>query len=76
MLHTDRAELIESIHAPWKATVSECLSRWTRLDPLTRAQSYLVVHGVAGHRVTLNAAKIGALQADVAPSHFSPGNLS
>jgi hypothetical protein len=76
MLHTDRAELIESIHAPWKATVGECLSRWSRLDPLTRAHSYLVVHGEAGGRVTLNAVKIFALQADVAPAHFTPGDLS
>ncbi len=76
MQHTDCAELVESIHEPWKATIGECLSRWTRLDPLTRAQSYLVVHGDAGGRVTLNAAKIVALQADVSAAHFGPSDLT
>lgn len=57
----DRAELIESIHQPWKATLGECLRRWHGLDPLTRAQSYLVIQEQAGNRLTLNAAKIAAL---------------
>jgi hypothetical protein len=51
MLHTDptaRAELIESIHQPWKATLAGCLSRWSSLDPLMQAQSYLVIQDHAG----------------------------
>ena len=33
------AELVESIHQPWKATVIECLRRWRALPPPIRAQS-------------------------------------
>jgi hypothetical protein len=57
----ERAELTESIHQPWKATLGECLRRWDELDPLTRAQSYLVIQEHAGNRLTLNAAKIAVL---------------
>lgn len=63
---TDRdgpAELIESIHQPWKATVAECLRRWRALPPRIRSQSYLVVEERTGIRRTLNAAKIADLAA-------------
>jgi hypothetical protein len=56
-----RAELIESIHQPWKATLGECLSRWRGLAPQVRAQSYLVVEDETRRRRTLNAAKIAEL---------------
>lgn len=59
-----RAELIESIHQPWKATLAECLQRWRGLDPLKRAQSYLVIQEMTGIRRTLNATKIAALAFD------------
>ncbi|MBB5712414.1 hypothetical protein FHT02_003673 [Sphingomonas xinjiangensis] len=54
------AELIESIHQPWKATLAQCLHRWSGLDKLSRAQSYLVIQGCIGNRRTLNAAGIAA----------------
>ena len=57
------AELIWSIHQPWKATLSDCLSRWQALDPRFRAQSWLILHGQAGARRTLNAAHIAELAA-------------
>lgn len=56
-----RAELIESIHQPWKATLAECLQRWKELHPLKRAQSYLVIQEMTGIRRTLNATRIAAL---------------
>lgn len=73
---TTRAELIESIHQPWKATLGDCLQRWDELDPGTRAQSYLVIQDHAGTRLTLNATKIAALKADVSSAHFRPCDLS
>lgn len=66
MTHVDpdgRAELIESIHQPWKATLGECLRRWRALDPVTREQSYLVVEDQARRRRTFNATKIAELAA-------------
>jgi hypothetical protein len=56
------AELIESIHQPWKASVSECLHRWRALAPAVRDRSYLVVEMDARRR-TLNAGKIAELAA-------------
>ncbi len=56
-----RADLVASIHAPWQATVGECLARWEALGPLERSQSYLVLRGDAGARRTLNASAIAEL---------------
>ena len=56
-----RADLVASIHAPWQATVGECLARWEALCPSERAQSYLVLRGDAGARRTLNASAIAEL---------------
>jgi hypothetical protein len=64
MPHTDRhspAELIWSMHQPWRASVGECLARWRTLDGAVRAQSFLVVHGSGGTRRTLAAAGIAEL---------------
>lgn len=56
------AQLVESIHQPWKATLGECLQRWRALDATTRSQSYLVVQGTRdGYRQTLNASRIAEL---------------
>ncbi len=55
------AELVAGIHAPWNATVGECLRRWAALAPVERSRSYLVLHGEAGARRTLNASAIGVL---------------
>lgn len=55
------AELVASIHQPATATLGECLRQWSMLDPVTRAQSYLVVHAAAGFRHTLNGAGISDL---------------
>ncbi|MEG8055051.1 hypothetical protein QP185_20750 [Sphingomonas aerolata] len=57
----NRAELIETIHQPWKATLGECLRRWNGLDPLRRTQSYLVIEKNSGNRLTLNAAMIAIM---------------
>lgn len=56
-----RADLVASIHPPWQATVGECLKRWETLGPTERSQSYLVLHGDAGARRTLNALAIAEL---------------
>ena len=56
-----RADLVASIHAPWQATVGECLDRWKALDPAERSRSYLVLRGEAGARRTLNASAIAKL---------------
>ena len=56
-----RADLVANLHAPWRATVGECLRRWAALGPGERARSYLVLHGDAGARRTLNAAAIARL---------------
>ena len=56
-----RADLVATIHAPWRATVDECLDRWATLAPGERARSYLVLRGDAGARRTLNAAAIAEL---------------
>ena len=56
-----RADLVASIHAPWQATVSECLARWQTLDPVEQSRSYLVLRGDAGARRTLNASAIAEL---------------
>ena len=56
-----RADLVASIHAPWQATVGECLKRWETLGPTERSQSYLVLRGDAGARRTLNASAIAEL---------------
>ena len=56
-----RADLVASIHAPWRATVGECLKRWETLGPIEQSHSYLVLHGDAGARRTLNASAIAEL---------------
>ena len=58
-----RADLVASIHAPWQATVGECLKRWETLGPTERSQSYLVLRGEAGARRTLNTLAIAELAA-------------
>ena len=63
MTRTDRAELIETIHQPWRATVGECLDRWQKLEPYARSASYLVVIGDHAARRTLNAARMAELAA-------------
>jgi hypothetical protein len=63
-----RAELIESIHQPWKATLGECLQRWRELDGPTRSQSYLVVQEGPDRRRTLNASRIAELAGQFARS--------
>lgn len=55
------AALVASIHAPWKATVRECLARWSTLDAPAREYSYLVVQEGGDRRRTLNAHAIGEL---------------
>jgi hypothetical protein len=55
------ADLVATIHAPWQATVGECLKRWVSLGPTERSQSYLVLRGEAGARRTLNALAIAEL---------------
>lgn len=57
------AELVWSLHAPWQATVAECLQRWRALPPQTREGSYLVLRGSGGRRRTLSAAAIAELAA-------------
>lgn len=57
-----RAALVASIHSPWRASVAECLNRWTDLDPSTRIGSYLVVEGdEPGVRHTINGDGIARL---------------
>lgn len=57
-----RAALVASIHSPWRATLAECVARWTSLDEITRAHSYLVVDGdEPGVRHTLNSRRIAEL---------------
>ena len=65
-MHTDphaEAELIRSIHQPWRAPLHECLRCWSALDPATQARSYLVLRGEQGLRRTLNARAIAELAA-------------
>ena len=64
-----RADLVATIHAPWQATVGECLERWGTLDPIDRSQSYLVLRGDAGARRTLNAFAIAELAATSGRKH-------
>jgi len=60
--HTDTAQLVASIHQPWRASVHECLDRWRRLDAAARASAYLVLEGPEPSlRRTLNAAEIAKL---------------
>ncbi|HEX8484066.1 hypothetical protein [Sphingomonas sp.] len=57
-----RAELVANLHSPWRATVAECLDRWSNLDGSARAHSYIVVEGVEpGIRHTLNSSRIAEL---------------
>lgn len=56
------ASLVASIHAPWRATVAECLSRWAKFDLETQARSYLVVEGdLPGARQTICGSGIATL---------------
>lgn len=56
------AELVASIHSPWRASVAECVLRWTSFDDRTRAQSYFVVRGdEPGARHTFNGDRIAEL---------------
>jgi len=58
-----RAELVETIHQPWKATVRDCLDRWRSVPAAAQAGCYLVLHEGAVHRRTLNAGRIAELAA-------------
>ena len=59
---TARAQLVASIHQPWRASIPECLDRWRRLDAAARERAYLVVEGPEpSRRRTLNAAAIARL---------------
>ena len=61
---TNTAQLVASIHQPWRASVHECLDRWRRLDATAKASSYLVLEGPEPQRRrTLNAAEIAKLAA-------------
>jgi hypothetical protein len=63
---TRAAELVATIHAPWCATVGECVNRWATLDAATRATSYMVVRGdEPGARQTLNGSSIAELAAQL-----------
>jgi hypothetical protein len=64
-----RADLVAGIHAPFNATVSECLTRWSALNPTEQSRSYLVLHGNAGARRTLNASAICKLTHQIARAH-------
>jgi len=56
------AQLVASIHQPWRASVRECLDRWLRLDSAARESAYLVLEGPEPNlRRTLNAAEIAKL---------------
>ena len=56
------AQLVASIHQPWRAPVHECLERWRRLDAAARASAYLVLEGPEPSvRRTLNASAIAEL---------------
>lgn len=58
------AELVASIHSPWRASVGECLRRWTSLDDGAWARSFLVVRGdEPDARHTLNGSRIAELAA-------------
>lgn len=64
MLDADRqspAELTWTLHQPFRASVADCLHRWRTLDAAARARSYLVLHGHAGLRRTLDAERIADL---------------
>jgi len=59
---TATAQLVASIHQPWRAPVHECLDRWRRLDAVARSTAYLVVEGPEPRRRrTLNASAIAEL---------------
>ncbi|WP_293877308.1 MULTISPECIES: hypothetical protein [unclassified Sphingomonas] len=59
------AQLVASIHQPWRASVHECIERWRRLDGAAQASAYLVLEGPEpSARRTLNAAAIAALALD------------
>ena len=59
---TATAQLVASIHQPWRASVHECLDRWRRLDDSARATAYLVLEGPEPSvRRTLNSAAIAKL---------------
>jgi hypothetical protein len=61
--HQAPAELVWTLHQPWRASLGECLDRWRALDGAMRQRSYLVVHGPSGARRTLAAAAIAVLAA-------------
>ncbi len=59
---TSTAQLVASIHQPWRASVHECLDRWRRLDAAARESAYLVLEGPEPSvRRTLNGAAIAKL---------------
>lgn len=60
------AQLVESIHQPWAASLHDCLHRWRRLDPPRRQRCYLVIHGPQpAIRRTLNGRQIADLAASL-----------
>ncbi|USU05927.1 hypothetical protein NF700_03690 [Sphingomonadaceae bacterium OTU29MARTA1] len=59
---TASAQLVASIHQPWRASVHECLDRWRRMDAAAQASAYLVLEGPEPSvRRTLNGADIARL---------------
>lgn len=59
---TITAQLVASIHQPWRAPIHECIDRWRRLDAAARASAYLVVEGPEpSRRRTLDARDIAEL---------------
>ena len=65
---TRHAQLVASIHSPWRATVAECLARWARLDAADRDRAFLVLDGAEPEiRHTLNGRQIADLAARMEP---------
>jgi hypothetical protein len=58
-----RAELVETIHQPWKASVRDCLARWRQVPAAARDCCYLVLHDGPAARRTLNAGRLAELDA-------------
>lgn len=56
------AWLVFGIHAPLRATLAECLARWSALDQSAQGQSYLVLEGdQPGMRQTISSPGIAEL---------------
>ena len=55
------AQLLQSSHAPFRAPLDECLSRWRSLDRAERLRCYLLLEGPGSARRTLSPAQIAEL---------------